>query len=974
MRTLPWAMLLGLLACAALAQGAERPPGRDAEPGEEDAHVPGKPVLVLEPGGHTAPVHNLLLTPDGKRLISLGMDKAIRIWSTDTGEIVRVLRPRIGPGDQGQLAGGALSPDGNLLAVGGWRIKDAGKFVYPVYLIDLRTGALRTLLGHSLPVLCLAFSPDGERVASGGRDGTARVWSVADESCLLTLKEHTGIVHDLAFGPKGHRLVTVSADKTGRIWSVKSGECEHVLEGSPGPLWAVAWSADGKTIVTGGYDDTALRVWGPNGETRMTVPLAAQETVVKALAFRPLPGGGTSADEVAITWHSVPTLKAVRNGVTFVNLATKERKVAITLPDCGRGTTLATALTPELAANTGGDNNSIYLWRPADGKVIHQMAGFGRPVHSVAWSKREARIAWGTPRTAGDFSPPLSASLSLEDLTLARKVDPSQFQGPFHSLGDLKVVRTGPRDVEVRKGDKALATVTRRVRIDAFTLIHGDRLAVSSGISIFLYEASTGKFLVRAQTHRDRVHGLAATSDGKYLLSASEDQTIRITALPDRLQGILPPFLTIFTAGTEWVAWVPAGYYAASPGGENLMGWQVGGDLKSLASFYPARQFRASLYRPDVISRLLSAGSLAKAIEAADKGATKKAATVEVADVLPPEVTLTAPDLKDGKISDGTVEVQAVALSKSKHPIVSLQLMLDGQPYLGSDGRRTVEGVPVGKEVREKWTFQVPEGEHSLRVIARTEASMGLSDDIEVDYVKPAPLPKLFVLAIGIDNYAKGVPPLHCAVNDARELKEVFQTNSKGLFEVVPRLLKDARKKDILEALGWLKGMTARDVAVIFYAGHGERDDKGGFYLLPQDADLADLANTAISGSALKAQLTGLRGKVVLLLDACHSGAVGKVINELARDLSDEDCGVLVLCAALGSETAGEDKALKHGYFCLAILEALRGEASKSARDGYVYQHHLEQHVIDRVQQLSNDAQHPTSAKPALRPFPLAKP
>jgi hypothetical protein len=137
---------------------------------------------------------------------------------------------------------------------------------------------------------------------------------------------------------------------------------------------------------------------------------------------------------------------------------------------------------------------------------------------------------------------------------------------------------------------------------------------------------------------------------------------------------------------------------------------------------------------------------------------------------------------------------------------------------------------------------------------------------------------------------------------------------------------------------------------------------------------LANLAGTAISGETLKEHLADLQGRVVLFLDACHSGAIGKVINDMARDLADEDCGVVVVCAALGSEQAGE--ANGHGYFCQALMEGLRGEhgAPKNPRDGYVYLHHVEQYVIDRVQELSQDGQHPTTAKPAIRPLALAKP
>ena len=83
---------------------------------------------------------------------------------------------------------------------------------------------------------------------------------------------------------------------------------------------------------------------------------------------------------------------------------------------------------------------------------------------------------------------------------------------------------------------------------------------------------------------------------------------------PDRDE----PLLSLFVAGDDWIAWTPEGYYAASPGGEQLMGWHVNNGPEAMASYYPASQFRKTLYRPDVIKRLLEAGSLDKALAEAE--------------------------------------------------------------------------------------------------------------------------------------------------------------------------------------------------------------------------------------------------------------------------------------------------------------------------------------------------------------------
>jgi hypothetical protein len=473
--------------------------------------------------------------------------------------------------------------------------------------------------------------------------------------------------------------------------------------------------------------------------------------------------------------------------------------------------------------------------------------------------------------------------------------------------------------------------------------------------------------------HAGPVRAVAPSPDGRYLASVAADQTVRITAVDDPKK----PLVTLFVLGREWVAWTPQGYYAASLGGERLMGWQIDNGPDQFATFHPASHFRASLYRPDAIERLLKEGSPRSAVKAANEDRKITRPVVEQVDEVQPPVVkkLTALGLKDGKTTTPTVEVEAVALGKGKLPVVSLQLLLDGRPWQGQEGLRKVTARP-GEAVKEKWTVVLPEGEHTLRVLARNEASMGLSDDLVVTYDKPPPRPHLYVLAVGINAYKdRNVPKLACAVNDAQVLEKTFKDRSKDIFDVVEaRVLvnEQATRADLLAGLKWLKEKARpQDQAVVFYAGHGEQEDKG-FYLLPHDVDVKDLKNTGISGETLKEHLAGLPGKVLLLLDACHSGAIGKVINEMARDLADDDCGVVVMCAALGKETAGEDDG--HGFFCRAAIESLQGKGPKNKADGRVYQHHLEQYVIDRVQELSKDQQHPTTAKPTLPPFPLAKP
>jgi WD40 repeat protein len=86
-------------------------------------------------------------------------------------------------------------------------------------MIDATTGEeLFILKGHSDQILCLAFSPDGKRIATGSFDKTVKIWDAATGQELLTLRGHSDIVTRVLFSPDGLRLVSRSADERMRIW------------------------------------------------------------------------------------------------------------------------------------------------------------------------------------------------------------------------------------------------------------------------------------------------------------------------------------------------------------------------------------------------------------------------------------------------------------------------------------------------------------------------------------------------------------------------------------------------------------------------------------------------------------------------------------------------------------------------------------------------------------------------------------
>lgn len=502
-----------------------------------------------------------------------------------------------------------------------------------------------------------------------------------------------------------------------------------------------------------------------------------------------------------------------------------------------------------------------------------------------------------------------------------------------------------------------------------------------------------GKRLGSLAGFNGTINSIAPSPDrGRYLLGGGEDQVLHIwdshrpgkedptKVHPGRLLSLFvaPPPQGKRRLPAEWIAWTPEGYYAASAGGERLMGWQVNNGPDRMGAFHPASRFRPQFYRPDVIKLLLKEGSLDAALKVADEARHQQTKKVEVADVLPPEVTVTVSP-KAGAGQGGKVEITAKARNVGTAPVTALQLLIDDRPYAGPDALKTLD-TPRAGPVTSTWKVTLPPGPHEIRVLARTEASLGTSRGM-VREGPPTPVtnPALYLVAVGIDAYPSPLA-LRGAVNDATLLEKTFKKHSSPLFRTIEtNLITDQTtrvptRQGILDGLGWLKQhMTRDDVGVFFFAGHGLQDKDGEYYLLPRDGDPNRLRATALSRPELKRQMQGLPGRIVVLLDACNSGAIGLLFDDLSRELIDEDCGVVVMCASRPRQPAQEKDG--HGFFTRSLIGGLSGKGPSSKRDGCVYLHHLQQYVIDTVLELSHDQQHPVAvAPPWMRPFGLSKP
>ena len=171
---------------------------------------------------------------------------ALRLWDVATGQHYATFTKHTS-----DIVSLAFSPDGNTLASGSGTV---------VRLWDPVTGQLKAILtGNTDSLRTIAFSPDGNTLASGS--GTVvRLWDVATGQLKANLTPHRSSVFGVAFSPDGNTLATGRSDKMVRLWDVATAQLQATLIGHTSSVHSVAFSPDSTTLASSSWDGTVL-VW-----------------------------------------------------------------------------------------------------------------------------------------------------------------------------------------------------------------------------------------------------------------------------------------------------------------------------------------------------------------------------------------------------------------------------------------------------------------------------------------------------------------------------------------------------------------------------------------------------------------------------------------------------------------------------------------------------------------------------------------
>ncbi|MFQ5595340.1 MAG: WD40 repeat domain-containing protein, partial [Anaerolineae bacterium] len=278
-------------------------------------------------------------------------------------------------GHAGDVWSVAFSPDGQTLASGS---KDG-----TIVLWDMaaRRPLGEPLRGHEASVRSLAFSPDGQTLASGGEDTAIILWDVTVRQQLGNpILGHEASVRSLAFSPDGKTLASGSRDGTVVLWNLMARRpLGEPLQGHEATVWSLAFSPDGRMLASGGEDDTII-LWDITARESLGGPLRGHEATVWSVAFSP----------------DGQTLASGDRGGTIILWDVGTRRLRGSPIEMAEGSVTSVAFSPDgKALATGKRNGAITLVDVATSEWLGDLQVRKSPVWSVAFSPDSRTLASG---------------------------------------------------------------------------------------------------------------------------------------------------------------------------------------------------------------------------------------------------------------------------------------------------------------------------------------------------------------------------------------------------------------------------------------------------------------------------------------------------------------------------------------------------------------------------------------------------
>lgn len=403
----------------------------------------------------------------------------------------------------------AFSPDGQRLATSDTQGE--------IQIWDAHTREQQVRCrGHQHWTWAVAFSPDGQYVASASDDYRVKLWDVETGQCLQTYEGHTYSVNAVAFSPSGQTIASCGQDSTIRLWRTAPGRLNpeiQTLVGHSGRVWASAFSPDGQTLASCGEDAT-IRLWDvATGICRCE--WQAHERWVRSVAFSPNGQllASSSYDQTIKLWDietqdCLNTLRSHRQPVTAIAFSPDGRQLASSSFD--RTVKLWDTFTGECLKTFLGHTSRV--WTVAYHPHSQMLVSGGDDHATKLWNLKTGRC---TKTLQGHANAVLSLALSPDGCYLA-----SGHEDQTVRLWNLK---SGTLMQTLREHTNRVWSVAFQPASQRPLLASG-----SADYTLKLWDWQLGNCLQTLYGHASWVWSIAFHPNGTQLASGSYDQTVKL--------------------------------------------------------------------------------------------------------------------------------------------------------------------------------------------------------------------------------------------------------------------------------------------------------------------------------------------------------------------------------------------------------------------------------------------------------------